>query len=78
MPHRNRLPCHNAYGNSGFPFKSKEYTSPESVDYTKVEVPNAEWHQKRTFITFIFPTYEEEHMHGIAAGIKKVIAAYSK
>ena len=69
---------HQAYGNSGFPFKSKEYTSPESVEYAKVEVPNAEWHQLRTFITFIFPTYEEEHMHGIAAAIKKVIAAYSK
>jgi dTDP-4-amino-4,6-dideoxygalactose transaminase len=69
--------CHNAYGNSGFPFKSSEYTNPASVDYTNVEVPNAEWHQKRTFITFIFPTYEEEHMHGIAAGIKKVIAAYT-
>ncbi len=69
---------HNAYGKSGFPFKSREYTDPASVDYTNVEVPNAEWHQKRTFITFIFPTYEEEHMHGIAAGIKKVIAAYTK
>ena len=34
--------------------------------------------QPRTFITFIFPTYEEAHMRGIASGIKKVIAAYSK
>ena len=68
---------HNAYGRSGFPFKSKEYADAASVDYTHVEVPNAIWHQSRTFITFIFPTYEENHMRGIAKGIKKVIAAYS-
>lgn len=69
---------HNSYGDTGFPFTSKEYADPASVDYSKVEVPNAVWHQSRTFITFIFPTYEEEHMRGIAAGIKKVIAAYAK
>ncbi len=69
---------HNAYGFSGFPFTSKEYADPESVDYSRVEVPNAVWHQSRTFITFVFPTYEEEHMRGIAAGIKKVAAAYAK
>ena len=69
---------HCAYGNSGFPFTSKEYADPASVDYTKVEVPNAVWHQTRTFITFVFPTYEEEHMRGIAAAIKKVIAAFAK
>jgi dTDP-4-amino-4,6-dideoxygalactose transaminase len=69
---------HNSFGFSGFPFTSKEYADPASVDYTKVDVPNAIWHQPRTFITFIFPTYEEAHMRGIAAGIKKVIAAYAK
>lgn len=69
---------HCAYGNSGFPFTSKEYADPASVDYTRVEVPNAVWHQTRTFITFVFPTYEEEHMRGIAAAIKKVIAAFAK
>lgn len=68
---------HNAYGNSGFPFSSKEYADPDSVDYARVDVPNAVWHQTRTFITFIFPTYEEHHMRGIAAGIKKVISAFS-
>jgi dTDP-4-amino-4,6-dideoxygalactose transaminase len=69
---------HRSYGNTGFPFTSKEYADPAAVDYSNVEVPNAVWHQSRTFITFIFPTYEEEHMVGIAAGIKKVIAAYAK
>jgi dTDP-4-amino-4,6-dideoxygalactose transaminase len=69
---------HTGFGFSKFPFKSREYVRPESVDYTRVEVPNATWHQSRTFITFIFPTYEEEHMHAFAKGIKKVIRAYSK
>ncbi|MBI5094845.1 MAG: DegT/DnrJ/EryC1/StrS family aminotransferase [Candidatus Hydrogenedentes bacterium] len=69
---------HNGFGNSKFPFESNEFADPASVDYSKVEVPNAIWHQPRTFITFIFPTYEEEHMRGIADGIRKVIAAYAK
>lgn len=69
---------HAGFGNTGFPFTSKEYTDPDSVDYTKVRVPNAEWHQTRTFITFIFPTYEEHHMQAFAKGIKKVIEAYAK
>jgi len=69
---------HNSFGNSGFPFTSKEYTDSVAVDYSNVDVPNAVWHQSRTFITFIFPTYEEEHMNGIAQGIRKVIAAYAK
>jgi dTDP-4-amino-4,6-dideoxygalactose transaminase len=69
---------HKGFGDSGFPFESREYTDPASVDYRKVSVPNAEWHQERTFITFIFPTYEEEHMHGIAKAIRKTIAAFAK
>jgi len=28
-------------GRSGFPFTSKEYADPQSVDYSKVEVPHA-------------------------------------
>ena len=50
---------HNSFSKSGFPFKSKEYTNPESVDYSKVEVPNAVWHQDHTFTCFAFPTYDE-------------------
>jgi len=69
---------HNSFGDSKFPFKSSEYTNPDSVDYSAVDVPNAVWHQSRTFITFVFPTYEESHMHGIAKGILKVIGAYAK
>jgi dTDP-4-amino-4,6-dideoxygalactose transaminase len=69
---------HHGFGDSRFPFESSEYADPAAVDYTNVQVPNAVWHQTRTFITFIFPTYEEAHMRGIAKGIRKVIAAYAK
>ncbi len=69
---------HNSFGKSGFPFKSREYTDPESVDYSKVEVPNAVWHQSHTFTCFAFPTYTEEDCRQIGCALAKVIKAYSK
>jgi len=69
---------HNSFGKSGFPFTSKEYTNPESVDYSKVEVPNAVWHQSHTFTCFAFPTYTEEDCRQIGCALAKVIKAYSK
>ena len=69
---------HNSFGKSGFPFKSKEYANPESVDYSKVEVPNAVWHQSHTFTCFAFPTYTEEDCRQIGCALAKVIKACSK
>jgi dTDP-4-amino-4,6-dideoxygalactose transaminase len=69
---------HNAYGGSGFPFKSKEYANSASVDYTQVEVPNAIWHESHTFTCFGYPTFTEEDMQQIAKGLTKVIEAYSR
>lgn len=68
----------NAFGNSGFPFKSKEYTTPSSVDYSKVVVPNARWHEKHTFTCFAFPSYTKEDCEQIGSALRKVILAYSK
>ena len=68
----------NSFGKSGFPFRSKEYTDPASVDYSKVEVPNARWHQTHTFTLFPFPTLTEEDMQQIAHALVKVIDAYSR
>ena len=68
----------DAFGRSGFPFKSKEYTTPASVDYAKVKVPNALWHQTHTFTCFAFPTYEPHHCEQIGAALRKVIRAYAK
>ena len=69
---------HNSFGKSGFPFTSKEYTDPESVDYSKVQVPNAVWHQSHTFTCFAFPTYNEDDCRQIGEALAKVIKAYSK
>lgn len=68
----------NAFGKSGFPFTSKEYTNPQSVDYSNVDVPNARWHEKNTFTCFAFPTYTKENCEQIGDAIRKVILAYSK
>ena len=67
-----------AFGRSGFPFTSKEYTNPASVDYSHVEVPNARWHEDHTFTCFAYPTFTEDDMQQIAAAIVKVIKAFSK
>ncbi len=68
----------HSFGRSGFPFRSKEYTNPASVDYSKVEVPNALWHEVHTFTCFAYPTFTEEDMQQIAHALVKVIEAYSK
>lgn len=68
----------NSFGRSGFPFRSKEYADPASVDYSTVQVPNALWHEEHTFTCFGYPTYTEEDMHQIAAALVKVIKAYAK
>ena len=68
---------HRGFGRSGFPFESKEYADPKSADYSAVEVPNARWHESHTFTCFAYPTFEEEDMRQIAAGLVKVIKAYS-
>jgi dTDP-4-amino-4,6-dideoxygalactose transaminase len=68
----------NAFGRSGFPFNSKEYTNPASADYTHVDVPNARWHETHTFTCFAFPTFTVSDMEQIAAGLIKVIKHYSK
>jgi dTDP-4-amino-4,6-dideoxygalactose transaminase len=69
---------HISFGNSGFPFKSKEYAEPKSVDYSKVDVPNAKWHEKHTFTCFAFPTYTVSDCEQIGDALRKVIKALSK
>jgi dTDP-4-amino-4,6-dideoxygalactose transaminase len=69
---------HHAFGRSGFPFKSAEYSNPASVDYRQVEVPNALWHETHTFTCFAYPTYTEDDMRQIAHALVKVIQAYAR
>jgi dTDP-4-amino-4,6-dideoxygalactose transaminase len=68
----------NAFGRTGFPFKSKEYADADSVNYTNVDVPNARWHEAHTFTCFAYPTYTESDMAQIGEAILKVIKAYEK
>jgi dTDP-4-amino-4,6-dideoxygalactose transaminase len=68
----------NGFGRSGFPFTSREYTDPASVDYSRVEVPNALWHERHTFTCFAYPTFTEADMHQIAQALVKVIKAYAR
>jgi len=68
----------NAFGRSGFPFTSREYTDPASVEYGSVQVPNALWHQSHTFTCFAFPTFTEEDCKQIGRALRKVIRAFSK
>jgi dTDP-4-amino-4,6-dideoxygalactose transaminase len=67
---------HHAFGRTGFPFKSREYASAASVNYSEVAVPNARWHESHTFTCFAFPTYSEEDMEQIGVAILKVIRAF--
>jgi hypothetical protein len=69
---------YNSFGKSGFPFKSKEYTSPESVNYSDLGIPNAIWHQSHTFTCFAYPTFSKENCRQIGKALAKVIKAYSK
>ena len=69
---------HNGFGKAKFPFRSKEYTNPDSVKYDKARCPNAAWLEKRTFITLCHPMLEEDHMRLIARAIKKVATGLTK
>jgi dTDP-4-amino-4,6-dideoxygalactose transaminase len=66
-----------AFGRSGFPFTSSEYTRAGSADYGEVQVPNARWHEAHTFTCFAYPTFTEDDMLQIGDALEKVIRAYS-
>lgn len=69
---------HNGFGSARFPFESKEYTDPASVQYDKVLCQNSAYLEERTFIAQCHPRLEERHMRLIAEAIKKVAAHYAK
>ena len=69
--------AHQGFGRSGFPFRSQEYADAASVDYSRVEVPNARWHETHTFTCFAYPVYSEQNMKEIAGALVKTIEAFS-
>lgn len=68
----------NGFGTHKFPFKSVEYTSPESVKYTEALCLNAKKLRDVTFSLFLHPTWEEHHIQRCIEGVKKVLAAHKK
>jgi dTDP-4-amino-4,6-dideoxygalactose transaminase len=68
----------NGFGKVGFPFNSKEYTDPKSLEFDKVEVPNAKWHEEHTFTCFAYPTYTPENCEQIGDALRKVILHFAK
>ena len=68
----------NGFGTAKFPFKSTEYTNPDSVKYTEVLSPNAKRLRDVTFSLFLHPTWEEVHIQRCIDGVKKVLKDHTK
>lgn len=68
----------NGFGANKFPFKSTEYTNPESVKYVEVLCENAKRLRDVTFSLFLHPTWEEHHIQRCIDSVKKVLAAHKK
>ena len=66
------------FGDAQFPFKSKEYTDPKTVDYSKVVCPVARSLRDQTVSLFLHPSWEKEHIEKVIEAIKVVIAKHSK
>lgn len=64
---------HNGFGGAKFPFESKEYTDPASVEYTKILCPVAKGLRDSTFSLFLHPSWEEWHIMKCIDGVKKVL-----
>lgn len=69
---------HNGFGSVKFPFKSNEYTNPESVKYDEVICPTAKELRKETLSLFLHPTWETEHIHRCIDAVKQVLNAHYK
>ncbi len=69
---------HCGFGEANFPFNSKEYTDPKSVEYDKVLCANARRLRGVTFSLFLHPSWEEKHIEACIAGVKAVIAEHLK
>lgn len=69
---------HNGFGRVKFPFRSKEYTDPESVRYDQIFCPNAAWLEERTFSFPCHPVYEDHHVDLMIEAFEKVYQYYRR
>ncbi len=68
----------NGFGSTQFPFKSTEYTNPESVKYDKVVCPHAKGLRAQTVCLFLHPTWEKAHIQRCIDGFKTAIEKHLK
>jgi len=68
----------NGFGSAKFPFKSEEYTNPESVQYDKVVCPTAKKLRNEIVCLFLHPSWEEAHIERCISGFKTVLAKHLK
>ncbi len=69
---------HNGFGSTNFPFKSKEFTNPKSVEYDKVFCKNANSLRSQTVSLFLHPSWEEIHINRCINGFKQVLSSHLK
>ncbi len=66
----------NGFGTAQFPFKSKEYTDPSSVDYKNVLCPKAKALRDETLSLFLHPSWDEVHINRCIEGFKTVLGRH--
>ena len=66
------------FGEAQFPFKSREYTDPKAVDYSKVICPVAKSLRDQTVSLFLHPSWEPCHINKVIEAVKEVIKNHSK
>jgi len=69
---------HNGFGRVKFPFRSREYTDPDSVAYDRTFCPNAAFLEERTFCFPCHPVYQDEHIELMVRAFEKVYAYYKR
>jgi dTDP-4-amino-4,6-dideoxygalactose transaminase len=69
---------HNGFGRVKFPFRSREYTDPDSVAYNRTFCPNAAFLEERTFCFPCHPVYQDEHIELMVRAFEKVYAYYKR
>ena len=66
----------NGFGSVGFPFRSSEYTDPNSVRYRDALCPVAQSLRARTLSLFLHPSWEETHIRRCIDGLKEALSRH--
>lgn len=68
----------NGFGVNKFPFKSKEYTDKNQVDYDNILCNVAKKLREETLSLFLHPTWDECHIQRCLDAVKEVIKKHKK